>query len=89
MPTYLIHYELLSRPDVEYPLLIPLLTRLDGRRLTNSSWAVKCSMGVAELRDEVQRSALTGDRFVIVEIGHWRTINTMNPIEAPLGPPAG
>jgi hypothetical protein len=81
MPLFLVHYELLQKPDVEYPTLIPTLTRLGARRLTSSTWVVRSQCGVAELRDEIQLAALQGDRFVIAEVTAWRTIGTLNRID--------
>jgi len=49
MAHFLIHYELLQKPDVEYPALIPTLTRLGAKRLTSSAWALRAEMGVAQL----------------------------------------
>lgn len=81
MPLFLVHYDLLQKPDVEYPALIPTLTRLGARRLTSTAWIVRTAMSVAELRDEIQLSALQGDRFVVVEVNAWRTIGTLSRIE--------
>ncbi len=82
MPIFLIHYDLYSRPDVEYPTLIPKLTKLGARRLTSSAWALKSDKPIAELRDEVEICALTGDRILIVQIEDWRTVNTMITIDS-------
>lgn len=49
MPLFLIHYDLLQKPDVEYPTLVPTLTRLGATRLTSTAWAVRAEMSVAEL----------------------------------------
>jgi hypothetical protein len=81
MALFLIHYELLQKPDVEYPALIPTLTRLGAKRLTSSAWALRAEMGVAQLRDEIQLCALQGDRFVVAELGEWRTMGTLNRID--------
>jgi hypothetical protein len=81
VPLFLIHYDLLQKPDVEYPTLIPTLTRLGAKRLTSTAWAVRADMSVAELRDEIQLCAVQGDRFVIAQVGEWRTIGTMNRID--------
>ena len=81
MALFLIHYELLQKPDVEYPALIPTLTRLGAKRLTSSAWALRAEMGVAQLRDEIQLCALQGDRFVVAELGEWRTMSTLNRID--------
>jgi hypothetical protein len=81
MAVFLIHYELLQKPDVEYPALIPTLARLGAQRLTATAWAVDADMGVAQLRDELQLCALQGDRFVFAAISDWRTIGTLNRIE--------
>jgi len=81
MALFLIHYELLRKPDVEYPTLIPTLTHLGAKRLTSSAWALRAEMGVAQLRDEIQLCALQGDRFVVAELGDWRTMGTLNRID--------
>ena len=81
MPVFLIHYDLLQKPDVEYPTLIPTLTRLGAQRLTATAWAVRAEMGVAELRDEIQLCAVQGDRFVIAQLSEWRTMGTLNRID--------
>ena len=81
MRLFLIHYELLQKPDVEYPTLIPTLTRLGAKRLTSTAWAIRGDMSVAELRDEIQLCALQGDRFVVAEISEWRTMSTLNRID--------
>jgi hypothetical protein len=81
MPMFLIHYDLLQKPDVEYPTLIPTLTRLGAKRLTSTAWAVRSEMGVAELRDEIQLCAVQGDRFVIAQLSEWRTMGTLNRID--------
>lgn len=81
MPVFLIHYDLLQKPDVEYPTLIPTLTRLGAKRLTSTAWAVRAEMGVAELRDEIELCAVQGDRLVIAQLGEWRTIGTLNRID--------
>ena len=81
MAVFLIHYELLQRPDVEYPTLVPTLTRLGARRLTATAWAMRADMTVAQVRDEIQLCALQGDRFVIAELREWRTIGTLNRID--------
>jgi hypothetical protein len=81
MPVFLIHYDLLQKPDVEYPTLIPTLNRLGAKRLTSTAWAVQSDLGVAGLRDEIQLCALQGDRFVIAQLSEWRTIGTMNRID--------
>jgi hypothetical protein len=81
MPTFLIHYDLQQKPDVEYPDLIPILTRLGAKRLTATAWALVTNIGIADLRDEIQICALPGDRFVIAQISDWRTMGTINRIE--------
>lgn len=81
MPIFLIHYELLQKPDVEYPTLIPTLTRLGAKRLTATAWALRAEMGVAELRDEIQLCAVQGDRFVVAQLSEWRTMGTLNRID--------
>ncbi len=86
MPTYLIHYELFAKPDVEYPDLIPTLEHLGAKRITGSSWAVATEIGIAELRDRLQLNVLPGDRFVFARIDDWRTIGTMARIESTLEP---
>ena len=83
MPVFLIHYDLLQKPDVEYPTLIPTLTRLGAKRLTSTAWVVRAEMGVAELRDEIQLCTLQGDRVLIAQLSEWRTIGTLNRIEDP------
>jgi hypothetical protein len=81
MPVFLIHYDLLQKPDVEYPTLIPTLTRLGAKRLTSTAWAVRSDIGVADLRDEIQLCAVQGDRFVIAQMSECRTIGTMHRID--------
>jgi hypothetical protein len=81
MPVFLVHYELLQKPDVEYPALIPSLERLGATRLTASMWALRAEMSVAALRDEIQQSAIQGDRFVIAQVSEWRTMGTLNRID--------
>jgi hypothetical protein len=81
MRVFLIHYDLLQKPDVEYPTLIPTLTRLGAKRLTQTAWAVRTEMTVAELRDEIQLAAIQGDRFVIAQLSEWRTIGTLHKID--------
>jgi hypothetical protein len=81
MPVFLIHYDLLQKPDVEYPTLIPTLTRLGAKRLTSTAWVVRAEMGVAELRDEIEMCALQGDRFVIAQLSEWRTMGTLHSID--------
>ena len=81
MPVFLVHYDLLQKPDDEYPTLIPTLTRLGARRLTSTAWALRADIGVAQLRDEIQICALQGDRFVVAELREWRTMSTMNRID--------
>jgi hypothetical protein len=78
---FLIHYELLHKPDTEYPALIPTLTRLGAVRLTSSAWAMRADMSVAQVRDEIQLCALQGDRFVVAELSEWRTMSTLNRID--------
>jgi hypothetical protein len=78
---FLVHYDLLQKPDVEYPTLIPTLTRLGARRLTSTAWAVRAEMSVVQLRDEIQLCALQGDRFVVAELREWRTMSTLNRID--------
>ena len=78
---FLIHYDLLQKPDVEYPTLVPTLTRLGARRLTATAWALRAEMGVAELRDEIEPCAVQGDRFVIAQLSEWRTMGTLNRID--------
>ena len=85
MATYLIHYELFEKPDIEYPGLIPILTGLGAKRITGSAWAVTTDLGTAELRDKLQLCVLPGDRFIFARIDEWRTIGTMNRIESTLG----
>jgi hypothetical protein len=82
MPTFLIHYDLQQKPDVEYPELVPILTRLGAKRLTATTWAVRTDMKIAELRDEIQICALPGDRFVIAQVSASRTIGTLNRMDA-------
>jgi hypothetical protein len=81
MPIYIIHYDLLQRPDVENPQLIPMLTRLGARRLSATAWAVRTERGIADLRDEIQVCAQPGDRFVIAEIRDWRSMGTISRID--------
>jgi hypothetical protein len=81
MAVFLIHYELLQKPDVEYPTLIPTLERLGARRLTATMWVLKGDGGVAHVRDAIQLCALQGDRFVVAEVQDWRTIGTLNRID--------
>ena len=81
MGVVLIHYELLHKPDTEYPALSPTLTRLGAVRLTATAWAVRTEMSVAQVRDEIQLCALQGDRFVVAELGEWRTMSTLNRID--------
>jgi len=81
MPVFLIHYDLLQKPDVEYPTLIPTLTRLGATRLTSTAWAVRAEMSVTALRDEIQLCAVQGDRFVIAQLSEWRTMGTLNRID--------
>lgn len=81
MPFFLIHYDLPQKPDIEYPELIPILTRLGAKRLTATAWAVQIDMTIAALRDEIQICALPGDRFVIAQISDWRTMGTFNKID--------
>jgi hypothetical protein len=81
MPMFLIHYDLLQKPDSEYPTLIPVLTRLGAKRLTSTTWALRVEMSVAELRDEIQLCAVQGDRFVVAQLSDWRTIGTLNRID--------
>jgi len=81
MRVFLIHYDLLQKPDVEYPTLVPTLTRLGATRLTSTAWAVRTDMSVAELRDEIQHCALQGDRFVIAQLSEWRTMGTLARID--------
>ena len=81
MPVFLIHYDLPQKPDVDYPELIPILTRLGAKRLTATAWALRTEMGVADIRDEIQICALPGDRFVIAQITEWRTIATYTRID--------
>ena len=81
MPILLIHYDLLQKPDVEYPTLIPTLTRLGATRLTSTAWAVRTDMSVADLRDEIELCAVQGDRFVIAELSEWRTMGTLARID--------
>ena len=80
-PVLLVHYDLLQKPDVEYPTLIPTLERLGARRLTSTAWAVRAEISAAQLRDEIQLCALQGDRFVIAELREWRTIGTLYRID--------
>jgi hypothetical protein len=82
MAIFLIHYDLYSRPDVEYPTLIPKLEKLGAKRLTSSTWAVKTEKPIAELRDEVEICALTGDRILIAALEDWRTVNTMVSLDS-------
>ena len=81
MGVFLIHYELLHKPDTEYPALIPTLTRLGAVRLTASAWAMRADMSAAQVRDEIQLCALQGDRFVVAELSEWRTMSTLNRID--------
>ena len=81
MGVFLIHYELLHKPDTEYPALIPTLTRLGAVRLTASAWAMRTDMSAAQVRDEIQLCALQGDRFVVAELSEWRTMSTLNRID--------
>jgi hypothetical protein len=81
MAAFLIHYELLQKPDVEYPALIPTLERLGAKRLTGSAWALRAELRAADVRDEIQLSALQGDRFVVAEVSDRRTIGTLRRIE--------
>ena len=81
MSLFLIHYDLPQKPDVEYPELIPILTRLGARRITATAWAVKTDRSITEVRDELVICALPGDRFVIAEISDWRASGTMSRIE--------
>jgi hypothetical protein len=83
MPIFLIHYDLPQKPDVEYPELIPILTRLGAKRLTATAWAVRTEKSLTELRDEIVISALPGDRFVIAELSQWRTMGTLARIDEP------
>ena len=78
---FLIHYDLLQKPDIEYPTLIPTLTRLGAARLTSTAWAIRAEMGVAELRDAIQLCAVQGDRLVIAQLSEWRTIGTLSRID--------
>ena len=81
MAIYVVHYDLPQKPDVEYPELIPILTRLGARRLTPTAWALRSDMGIAALRDEIQICALPGDRFVILQVSGWRTMGTFSRID--------
>jgi len=81
MPIYVVHYDLPQKPDVEYPELIPILTRLGAQRLTPSAWALRGDMSIAALRDDLQICALPGDRFVILQVTDWRTMGTFNRID--------
>jgi hypothetical protein len=81
LPIFLILYDLPQKLDVDYPQLIPMLTRLGAKRLTATAWAVRTSMPKAELRDEIQINALPGDRFVIAQISDWRSMGTINRID--------
>jgi hypothetical protein len=81
MPIFLILYDLPQKPDVDYPLLIPILTRLGAKRLTATAWAVRTGMPITELRDEIQINALPGDRFIIAQISDWRSMGTINKID--------
>jgi hypothetical protein len=83
MPIFLIHYDLPQKPDVEYPELIPILTRLGAKRLTATAWAVRTEKSLTELRDEIVICALPGDRFVIAELSQWRTMGTLARIDEP------
>ena len=78
---FLIHYDLLQKPDFEYPTLIPTLTQLGATRLTSTAWAIRAEMGVAELRDAIQLCAVQGDRLVIAQLSEWRTMGTLNRID--------
>lgn len=80
MPIFLIHYDLPQKPDVEYPELIPILTRIGAKRLTPTAWAVQTDKSITELRDEIVMCALPGDRFVIAQISDWRAMGTLNRI---------
>jgi hypothetical protein len=81
MSVFLIHYDLLQKPDVEYPTLIPTLERLGAKRLTSTAWGIRAEMSVADLRDAIQHCALQGDMFVVAELREWRTIGTLNRID--------
>jgi len=81
MAVFLIHYDLLQKPDVEYPALVPTLDRLGARRLTSTAWVVRSDLDVASVRDAIELCALQGDRFVIAQLSEWRTIGTINRID--------
>jgi hypothetical protein len=81
VPLFLIHYDLSLKPDVEYPALVPTLSRLGAKRLTATAWALRSDLGAAALRDEIQLCAVQGDRFVIAQLSEWRTIGTLNRID--------
>jgi hypothetical protein len=82
MAIFLIHYDMYSKPDVEYPTLIPKLTKLGARRLTASCWAVKTDVPIADIRDELEICCATGDRMLVAQISDWRTVNTMITIDS-------
>ena len=81
MPTFLIHYDLPQKPDVEHPDLIPILTRIGAKRLTATAWAVRTDMELTAIRDELQLCILPGDRLVIAQISQWRAMGTMSKID--------
>ena len=81
MPIFLVHYELQQKPDVEYPQLIPTLTKFGAGRLSASAWVLRSDKAITELRDEIQISALPGDRFVIAEVSDWRSLGTISRID--------
>ena len=82
MATFLIHYDLPLKPDVEHPELIPILTRIGAKRLTATAWAVRTEMKIAAIRDELQICMLPGDRLVVAQITEWRAMGTMSQIDA-------
>ena len=82
MATFLIHYDLPLKPDVEHPELIPILARIGAKRLTATAWAVRTEMEIAAIRDELQICMLPGDRLVVAQITEWRAMGTMTPIDA-------
>jgi hypothetical protein len=77
MPLFLIHYDLPQKPDVEYPELIPILTRLGATRISATAWALKTDRSITEIRDEIVICALPGDRFVVAQLADWRSLGTL------------
>jgi hypothetical protein len=81
MALFLIHYDLPQKPDIEYPELIPILTRLGAKRVTATAWVLKTDRSITEIRDEIVICALPGDRFVIAEVSNWRASGTLTRID--------